>query len=72
MKLLVVLWLPFIRTARYGARTSIYLATSPEVEGKTGGFWGKCREKRIKPKWIDEAGEQAIWKYCEQACAEWL
>ncbi len=29
-----------------GARTIIYLATSPEVEGKSGGYYYKCRPEQ--------------------------
>ena len=69
---LYVLWLPFMRTAARAARTSVFLAASPEVEGISGEFWGNLRRKRVNPKWISRAGEDAIWSYCEQACAEWL
>lgn len=69
---LVVLWMPFMRTARHGARTSIYMATSPFVEGVSGEFWGNMRAKRINRKWISEAGERRIWDYCEQACAAYM
>lgn len=29
-----------------GARTSLYCATSPDLEGRSGLYWDKCREKR--------------------------
>lgn len=66
---LSILWLPMMRTAKYGARTSIYMASSPEVEGVTGKFYGNCKEKRISPKWISEEGERAVWRFCADACA---
>lgn len=69
---LVLLWMPFMRTARHGARTSIYLASSPEVEGVSGQFWGNRRPKRINPKWISPDGEQRIWDYCARACEPYL
>ncbi|WP_169241358.1 SDR family NAD(P)-dependent oxidoreductase [Bifidobacterium olomucense] len=69
---LLVLWLPFIRTARYGARTSVMMATSPLVEGKGGEFWGNKRRKRINPKWISEEGEHRIWQYCAEVCRPYL
>ena len=34
---------PFFLSAAGGARTSIYLATSPEVEGVTGKYFEKCK-----------------------------
>lgn len=69
---LVILWLPMMRTAKYGARTSIYMATSPEVEGVTGKFYGNCKEKHINLKWLSEEGEQKIWDFCEAACKPYL
>lgn len=65
---LSILWLPFMRTSRHGARTSVYMATSPEVKGVSGEFWGNCRRKRIPQRWMSEAGQRAIWAYCEQVC----
>ena len=69
---LVILWMPFMRTARHGARTSIYLASSPAVEGVSGKFWGNRKPKRISLKWISPEGEQRIWDYCAQACEPYL
>lgn len=66
---LVILWLPMMRTAKYGARTSVYMASSPEVEGVSGKFYGRCKEKKINPKYISPEGEAKIWAFCEAACA---
>ncbi|MBT1174687.1 SDR family NAD(P)-dependent oxidoreductase [Bifidobacterium sp. LC6] len=69
---LIVLWLPFVRTARHGARTSVALASSPDVEGVSGEFWGNMRRKRIHPKWISAEGEHRIWQYCAEVCRPYL
>ena len=69
---LIILWMPFMRTAAHGARTSVHMATSPEVEGISGGFWGNRKPKRINPKWISPEGERRVWEYCEQACKPYL
>lgn len=55
-----VLW-PFMRSPRQGARTSIYLATSPEVEGKSGGYYRDCR--RVEPSLAARSDEAAarLW-----------
>jgi len=45
--LLATAFRPFMRSPRQGARTSIYLATSPEVEGESGGYYRDCR--RVEP-----------------------
>lgn len=69
-KIIGVLWLPFMRSAKTGAKTSIYLASSSDVEGKTGGFYGKCKEKKISAKYISEENQKKIWNYCERVCGE--
>ncbi len=70
-RVLMFLWTPMLWSLEKAAATSIYLATSPEVEGKTGGFYGKCRELKVKQKLISAESQQRIWNYCEQATAEW-
>lgn len=69
---LLILWLPFIRSASHGARTSVLMATDPSVEGVSGGFYGNLRRKRINPKWVSPEGERRVWEYCSRACAEQL
>ncbi len=58
--LATVLW-PFMRSPRRGARSSIYLATSPEVEGESGGYYRDCR--RIEPSLAARSDEAAarLW-----------
>lgn len=41
--LLATIVRPFMRSAGHGARTSIYLAAAPEIEGRTGGYYRDCR-----------------------------
>jgi len=52
---------PFMRSPRQGARTSIYLATSLEVEGASGGYYRDCR--RIEPSAAARCPEAAarLW-----------
>ncbi|HVP35259.1 MAG TPA: SDR family NAD(P)-dependent oxidoreductase [Steroidobacteraceae bacterium] len=38
---------PFMRSPERGARTSVYLASSPAVEGQSGGYYRDCR--RVEP-----------------------
>ena len=69
---LVILWMPFMRTAAHGARTSVLMASSPDVEGVSGQFWGNGKPKRINPKWVSPEGERAVWEHCAQACTPYL
>jgi NAD(P)-dependent dehydrogenase (short-subunit alcohol dehydrogenase family) len=40
-------------TVEEGARTSVYLASSPEVEGVSGRYFVKCREAPTVPQAVD-------------------
>ncbi|HWD54224.1 MAG TPA: SDR family oxidoreductase [Acidimicrobiales bacterium] len=57
---------PFFLSAEKGARTSIYLASSPEVEGVTGEYFVKC--KPTKPRrWAHDApAAQRLWQVSEE------
>ena len=57
----MVLGRPFAISQEKGTLTSIYLASSPEVEGLTGGYWYKC--KLVEPSAIahdDEASAATV------------
>ena len=44
-----------------GARTSIFLASSPEVEGVTGRYFTKCRAKRSSDAAYDREASMRLW-----------
>ena len=44
-----------------GAKTSIYLASSPEVAGVTGGYFDKRRAVRSNPQSYDEDLARRLW-----------
>jgi len=46
---------PWLLSPAKGAATSIYLASSPEVEGVTGKYFADCRETPSSPASYDEA-----------------
>jgi retinol dehydrogenase-12 len=52
-----------------GARTSIYLASSPEVEGVTGGYFYKCAPASISAAAQDDAAARRLWDVSEQLVA---
>lgn len=49
-----------------GARTSVYLASSPEAEGVTGKYFEKCKEKRSSEESYDEALAARLWDLSER------
>lgn len=64
MKIIMFLWKPLTNSMEEAAATSIYLATSNEVEGKTGGFYGKMKEKNIPQRFTSKEDQKKIWEYC--------
>ncbi len=55
----------FMASPEKGARTSIYLATSPDVAGVTGKYFGNSHEQRANPISYDEETAKRLWKICE-------
>jgi len=56
----------FALTPEEGADTSIYLASSPEVEGKTGVYFAKRESVQSSPLSHDEAVSQRLWELSER------
>jgi NAD(P)-dependent dehydrogenase (short-subunit alcohol dehydrogenase family) len=48
-----------------GARTTIYLASSPEVEGVTGRYFIKCRPAEPSKAALDDAAALRLWELSE-------
>ena len=45
-----------------GAATLVHLATSPEVEGETGGYYAKGRPARPSRAAQDDAAARRLWE----------
>ncbi len=52
-----------------GAETSVYLATSPEVEGVTGRYFDDKQEKRSSKASYDQAAQERLWQVSEEMLA---
>jgi NAD(P)-dependent dehydrogenase (short-subunit alcohol dehydrogenase family) len=65
-KAIISLLRPFIRTAEDGARTSIFLASSPAVEGVSGKYFVDCRERRSSPASNDQDAARRLWEVSAQ------
>lgn len=63
--LLIKIAKPFMLTSERGARTCIYLAASPEVEGITGKYFVKCHEAPISPAAQNEQTAKRLWQVSE-------
>ncbi len=53
---------PFMSSVEQGAQTTLYLATSPDVEGVTGKYFANQREKRSSGRSYDEAARLRLWQ----------
>lgn len=55
---------PFLGSPRRGARTSVYLASSPEVEGVSGAYYDKLKRAKSAP--VDPELQQGLWQKSEE------
>ncbi len=60
---------PFLLTAEKGAQTTLYLATSPNVEGVTGKYFVKSQETKSSNGSYDQTVGSRLWEVTEQLVA---
>ncbi len=63
---------PFLITPEKGARTSVYLACSPKVEGVSGVYFIRCRPATPSRQARDDALAEALWERTEALLSPWL
>lgn len=49
-----------------GARTTVYLASSPEVAEVSGGYFDKCKPRQPQPAARDDKAARKLWDVSEQ------
>jgi NAD(P)-dependent dehydrogenase (short-subunit alcohol dehydrogenase family) len=59
---LIALLRPFFRTPEQGAATSMYLASSPDLEHVTGKYFADCKETRSSAVSYDPAVARRLWE----------
>jgi NAD(P)-dependent dehydrogenase (short-subunit alcohol dehydrogenase family) len=57
---------PFAISPAKGARTAIYLASSPDVDGVTGGYFYKCKPVTPSKAARDDAAARRLWDVSEK------
>ncbi len=62
VRLLAPVWQISAISTEEGARTSIFLASSPEVEGMTGKFFVQEKVVRSDPATYDETSAKRLWE----------
>jgi retinol dehydrogenase 14 len=65
-KVLLPVVKPFMKAPARGAETSIYLASSPEVEGVSGAYFVNRRPKTSSKASHDAPAEARLWRVSEQ------
>ncbi len=53
-------------SSRAGARTSVFLASSPEVEGMTGGYWVRRKPGHLSRPARSQRAATELWEVSEQ------
>jgi NAD(P)-dependent dehydrogenase (short-subunit alcohol dehydrogenase family) len=61
---------PFILSAAQGARTSVYLASSPDVAGITGRYFVKCKAHKPSSVAQDDEAARRLWKTSAELVAQ--
>jgi NAD(P)-dependent dehydrogenase (short-subunit alcohol dehydrogenase family) len=56
----------FLKSPEEGARTSLYLAGAPEVEGVSGRYFARCRERRPAAHARDAEVARRLWERSEE------
>ena len=63
---------PFLITPQKGARTTLYLASSPQVDGQSGGYYAKCKEVTPTRAARDDEAARRLWDESEKLVARVL
>jgi len=56
---------PLLLTPEHGAQTTLYLATSPEVEGVSGKYFVKSRVTKSSRRSYDQTIGSRLWEVIE-------
>ena len=57
---------PFEISPKRGAKTSIYVATSPDVAGKTGMYWVRSKPGHMSRAARDDGTASRLWEESEK------
>jgi len=57
---------PFMASPERGADTIVYLASSPDVAGQTGGYYVKRQRREPSAAALDDAAAQELWEISEK------
>jgi retinol dehydrogenase 12 len=66
MRIGITIARPFLLSPERGADTIVYLASAPEVAGKSGGFYEKRQLREPSPAARDDALARRLWEVSER------
>ena len=66
-RVVAMLSLPFSVSPREGARTSVHLATSPEVRGVSGRYFTRSKPARTSNRFDTAENRALLWKLSQEA-----
>jgi retinol dehydrogenase 12 len=66
LKLGIMIARPFMASPERGADTIVYLASSPDVAGQTGGYYVKRQRREPSAAARDDAAAQELWELSEK------
>ena len=65
-KLMALLMRPFFRTPEKGAETILWLASSPKMQGQSGGYYMNCQSHRLHSYIADDELAEGLWRASEE------
>jgi NAD(P)-dependent dehydrogenase (short-subunit alcohol dehydrogenase family) len=68
-RIAVIVGAPFLRSPKSGAKTTVYLASSPEVAGATGGYYVRRKRHRPSKHARDADAARRLWEESEKLIA---
>jgi len=71
-KIIYFLWLPMMISIDKAASSSILAATTPELEGVSGKYFGPKGEEQPSQKYYSLENEQLVWDYCNQIIRKYV
>jgi NAD(P)-dependent dehydrogenase (short-subunit alcohol dehydrogenase family) len=66
---LVAVGAPFLSSPEKGSRTTLHVATSPDLQGVTGRYFSGCREKTPSKAGRDDQAALRLWQVSEALTA---
>lgn len=71
-KIIFFLWKPMLISLEKAASSSIRAATSPELEGVTGKYFGPKGEEKPNEKYYSVENEKIVWDYSQKIIKPYL